>query len=126
METELIVELLRAFNSVLTEHCVRHEKDFVRANGVFEFAELLHQRFIDMEPSGGIDDHHVVRAVASLSHCVLTELKRRIVRVSFPQLHADIFRDYLQLIAGRGTVHVDRDQNRAMAASFQPLRELSR
>src|SRR5207249_8977803 len=125
-ETQLIVELLRAFDSILAEHGVGDKKNFVRVNRFFELAQFLHQRFVDMEPSGSIDDHHVMCTIASLSNGVLAELKRRVVRLTFPQPHGDISRYHLQLLARCRPVHVNRDQDWPMATPFQPLRELSR
>ena len=93
VEAKLLVELLSAFHGVLPEHGVCNEQDLVGVQNVFEFVELLHQSFVDVETARRIDDHDIVSRVARFAHSILRELKRFVVGIAFPQLHADIFCD---------------------------------
>ena len=49
----------RDVHGLLAGHRVEDEQDVERLDGVADARELVHQRLVDVEPAGGVDDHDV-------------------------------------------------------------------
>ena len=60
-EIHALVERLGRLDGVLADHCVDDEQDLVGVHGIADVAGLLHQRFVDAQSAGGIDDDRVVQ-----------------------------------------------------------------
>ena len=46
-------------NRVLTDHGIRHEKQFGRVEFFFQVGEFFHQLVIDVQAAGSVDQDHV-------------------------------------------------------------------
>ena len=53
-------------DGVLAGHRVDDQKDFIGVDRGLDALQLLHQRFVDVEAAGGVDDHQVVAVVAGV------------------------------------------------------------
>src|SRR5262245_14614094 len=76
IKSELLMELLRTLDGVLTQHRIRDEKDFVRFDRFLDFVKFFHQRFVNVEPSGSIDNQDVMSGVSRFSKGILAQLNR--------------------------------------------------
>ena len=122
VEAELLVKLLRAFDGVLSEHGVGNEQNFVRLDRVFDLAKFLHQRFVNVQASGGIDDEHVVSGVAGFAQGVLAQSASGLSPgFAFPDLHADVACNHLQLLPRRRPIDVDGNQHWTMPVFREPF-----
>ncbi len=94
---------------------------------------------VDAEAAGGVDDEDVAAEVGGVALGFLGEAEdglvpvqsrsaaavtRRRVELAFVEVGAGGLGDDGELLAGGGAVDVDRDEHGAVAALFEPLREL--
>ena len=84
-----------------------------------------------MQAACSIDNHHVATGddgfAASFLGQPLDQCRARglTFQIAFIQIGADCFGNDLELFTRGGTIDVDRDQQRAMAALFQPRGQLA-
>ena len=83
-----------------------------------------------MQAARGIDDQHVAAGddgfAARFFHQALDGRGVGFADLAFVDVALDRLRDDLQLLARRGTVDVDRDQQRTMSSDLEPVRQLAR
>ena len=106
---ELFVERFRDVDGVLTGHCVDDEDDLGRSDRGLDRLQFVHEYFVDVETSGGIEEDHVV----SVLNGVLDALRGdpdRIVLAHLEDGNADLISDDFQLIYRGGAVNVARDE----------------
>ena len=92
-------------------------------DGLADSVKLLHQRLVDVQAAGGIQNHHVALMLTG----VFDRLQRgldRILRAVFIDRHADLTADDLKLLDGRRAIDIAADQQRTLAVLFQPVRQL--
>ena len=76
VEGDALLESPRDGDRLLSRHRVEHEQDVERLDLVADVRELVHQRVVDLESAGGIDDHDVapvglrVTALARGDDCI--------------------------------------------------------
>ena len=95
----------------------------MRADRLLDAGEFLHELLIDMQPSGGVEDHKII-AVILRTH---DRTARDFNRVALPHLKdrdSDLFPDHLKLFDGGGTVNVAGDQQRPFPLRFEVFGEL--
>ena len=82
-----------------------------------------------MQTAGGVDDEHVAAGVDGFAARFFGQtLDGRgigLADFAFVDVGLDRLRDDFQLLARGGTIDVDRNQQRAMAALLQPVRQLA-
>ena len=102
-------------------------------SSLFELGHLVHEGLVDAEAAGGVDDEDVAAEVGGFAAGFLGEAEDgfggavgavRRVELAFVEVDAGGFGDDGELLAGGGAVDVDRDEHGAVAAFFEPLREL--
>ena len=72
VEVDPLLERLRDVDGLLAGHRVEHEQDVRRLRLAPDRGELLHQRLVDVEAAGGVEDHDVaavgLRALDPVAH----------------------------------------------------------
>ena len=58
----------------LTGGAVEHEQDFAWLNPVAQPDKFLHQRFVDLQPAGSVENDHVNTVRLRLGHCTVGDL----------------------------------------------------
>ena len=114
VDAQRLVKRLGGVDRVLTGHGVHHQQDLVGLHRGLDGLQLVHQRLVDVEPSGGIQKHYVVAVVGRVLDGFLCDGHG----VDLPHLeHRDVqlLAHHLQLGDGGGTVHVAGGQQRALA-----------
>lgn len=61
---QLFVERIGDGDGVLAGHGVNDEQDFLRGDGLLDLRELVHQRFIDVQAAGRIQQHRIKAVIA--------------------------------------------------------------
>ena len=134
VDLELFVEGLGAVDGVLAAHRVEDEEDLVRLELGVDLAQLAHQRVVDVEPAGGVEDDHVPPGLLGLGDRRPADGHRRPagdlpVRGGLGQVgvdgHADLLAERLELFDGGRSLQVGRGQHRVVALGDQHLRELA-
>ena len=91
---------------------------------------LVHQLIVDVQAAGGVDDEHVTAGIDGFAARFLRQSLdgRGIGFADFALVNVGLDRlgDNFQLLTRGGTVNVNRNQQRAMAAILQPVRQLAR
>ena len=59
---------------VLADHRVDDEEDVGRAGAELDLLELLHQRLVDGQPSGGVEEHHVAALLAGRTRMARSQM----------------------------------------------------
>src|SRR4051812_19935032 len=94
---------------------VEDEEDLLRPYAVAEPDELLHERFINLQAAGGVEDEHV--AIVGLRK--LKSLARNLEHVGLAAFdeHRDLelLSERGELVHGRGTINVRGDEQRGAA-----------
>ena len=87
--------------------------------------QLVHERLVDVQAAGRIQDHKVVAMVLR----VHDRAPRDLNRVALPHIEhrdAGFFADHLELLDSGRAVHVARDKQRAFALFAKMQRQLGR
>ena len=115
---------------VLSGHRIGDEQNFLRIEQPLQRLHLLHELVVDVQTAGGIDDEHVAAGVDGLAPRFFGQpLDGRRVRfadLAFVKIGLDRRRHDFQLLARRGTVNVNRNQQRPVSAILEPVGELAR
>lgn len=116
IELEGVVEGFGRVDRVLPGHGVADEQDLLRAQLKINLLDFAHQRFIDMQPAGRIEDDDV--AIAQFlrrGDAVLADFDGIRPGGLAVNRHTELFADDLELLDGGGALHVGRDQHRLPA-----------
>ena len=124
-DADLLVEGAREVDRVLAGQRVGHQQRLVRPHPVAHRRELAHQLLVDVQPAGGIQDHHV----EPLARCGLERARgdreRRLARHDRQALDARLARQHRELLLRRRALHVERGEQRLLPlAGPEAQREL--
>ena len=118
-------ELLGDVDGVLAGHGVDHEQDGVRAHALLDPRQLLHQRLVDVQAAGGVDDQHVLAVARGLIQSPARDVDRVAVGALLVDRRAGLGADLHELLDRRRPVDVARsDRHRRVVLLAQHLREL--
>ena len=107
----------RSVDGILTGHGIHHQQDLCRFHRIPDGHQFLHQRLIDMQPAGGIQEHQILTVAFGIFDAVLGDLHRvslSLLEHRQSQLTAHRF----QLLDGRRTVHVAGHQQGIFTLAF--------
>ena len=104
------VEGFGHFDRFLADHRIHDQHHFVRLNALGDSLQLGHQAIINLQASGGINNHQIVAVDACLAQPVFHNVGRRNVRAF--AVHGDIqlFAQRFKLLDRGGSVDVSRNQ----------------
>ena len=97
---------------ILTGHRVDDEKRLVRLYRVAHAFELAHELVVDVQTTGGVDQHRVVTVVARLLACLARDVDRIGLGLGRIDRHVDLLGQLRQLFDCGRTVDVGRHQIR--------------
>jgi flavin-binding protein dodecin len=121
VEGDPLLERLGDGHGLLARHRVEDEQDVMWLRCLAHRRELLHQRLVDLQAAGGVDDHDV----SALRLCLLDALRRRLHRVGRSEDgHLDLLAELLQLRDGGGALQVRGDERGRRALLAEQQREL--
>ena len=118
IDPQCFIEFFRHIDCILANHRIDYQQDFMRLNGGFDRLQLAHQRLVDMQPPGGIEDHQVVPVVLGVQHCPPRNLNR-VILPHFKHRDACPLTDHFQRVNRRRTIDVARNKQRAFALSLE-------
>ncbi len=121
VERDALVEGLRDGNGFLARHRVEHEQDVRGLGRLAHGRELLHQRLVDVQPPGRVEDDDVATLLLRLLDALGDGLNG--VR---PREDGDLqlLPELLELIDGRRPLQVGGDEGRRMPFLAEEQREL--
>ena len=124
-DADLAVEFSGDVDGVLTSEAVNHQQRFAWLGDVADGLNLVHQDFVDVQTSGGIQEDDVIAAKVGLGLGALGDLHRRLALDDGEAVDADLGAQDRQLLHRRGAVGVQRGEKHALAVLFlQPLGQL--
>ena len=109
----LAVEGLRHADRLLAGHRVDHEQRLGRRHGADDADELVHHRLVDVEPAGGVEDHHVDAPLPRDLEAGARHLQRRRADRAGVDLDPDLIAELHELVDRGGPVDVGGHQQRA-------------
>ena len=112
-----------SLESVLAGHGVHHQEDLGGLDGGFDGFQLVHQRLVHVEPSGGVQEDHVVAVADGVGHGGLGDV-HGIGLAHLEDGDIQLFTHHLQLLDGGGAVDVAGHQQRAAALLFEEAGQL--
>ena len=115
-----LVEALGSVHRVLAGHGVHNQHDFVRLDGSLD----VHQRLVHMEPSGGVQKHHVMAVLPGVEDSFLRRL-HRVLGALLKNGNSQLFAADLQLLNGGGAVNIAGDQQRVLPLPLHKTRQLT-
>ena len=129
VETDLLTELLRRRDSVLTDHRVDDEQDILRLHGIANPTQFIHQLRVDGQAAGCVDDDDVVQGALGMSTRLAGHLHR--ITNPIPRLRGEDgnvrpLPHHAQLIHGVGTLQVRGHQQRRVTVGLQVSGEFAR
>ncbi len=95
-------------------------------DGLFELRQLPHHLFVDLQPPGGVEDHHAIPLFPRLLDAVLRD-PHDVLRVALDvDRDVELGAECLELVDGGRAVDVRRDHSRGTALAQELPRELGR
>ena len=119
-----VVEGLGGGHRVLADHGVDHEEDVGRVAATLDLLQLVHQRLVDGEPAGGVEDDRVAARFGGDPLGLLADERRAASRLGEDR-HVQLLAQDAELVDGSGAVHVRGNQQGPAAALFQQARQLA-
>jgi hypothetical protein len=104
---------------------VEHEQNFLRLHKIAQADEFLHERLINLQPPGGVEDEGVAIIGFREVEGFAGDLQN--VRLAAFQEHGDLdlFAERFELVHGRRTINVRGDKQRQAALLEQQFGELA-
>ena len=99
---------------LLPRHRVDDEEDVHRLHRVADVRELVHQRLVDLEPAGGVHDHHIA-AVGRGARETLPRRDDGVARLGPVDRHLDLPAELLQLVDRRRPLEICGDETRRLS-----------
>ena len=119
------MERLGDADRLLTRHRVSDEQDLGRVDGDTDVDELLHQAFVDLEPTRGVDDYRVEAALGREPNGIARDIDRVLIDALVVDRDAQLATETLELSDGGGAVDVGGDQQRGPTLLAHVERELA-
>ena len=123
VDAQLFIEGFRHIHGVLTGHGVHHQQDFLGMNRRLDFLQLLHQRFVDVQAAGGVDDQHVLAVIPGVLDGFLGGFDGALGAL-FKHRHAHLLTHHLQLLDSGGAVNIAGGQQGLFALLGEITRQL--
>ena len=114
VERDSLLERARDRDRLLPRHRVDDEEDVHRLHRVADVRELVHQRLVDLEPAGGVHDHHVA-AVGRGARETLPRGDDRVARLGPVDRHLDLPAELLELVDRRRPLEICGDEARRLS-----------
>ena len=89
-ELQEVVETLAHLYRVLAGHGVRHQQNLFGLRLLLDGLEFLHQRGVDVQPPGGVQDHRVIARGVGRFHGRTGDGHRILPRLRGMHRHADV------------------------------------
>ena len=124
VELERLVEGLCAFHGVLAGHGVDHQIDLVRADGAVDPREFLHQRLVDREAAGRVENDDGDALLLRAGHASLADRDRIGDAIRRVHRHVELSPEHGQLLDGRRSLQVRRHEHHAAALFLDLAGEL--
>ncbi len=122
VETDRVVERLGDVHRFLTGHRVDDEQRVLRFDGRVDRVQLVHQIGVDLQTTGGVDDHEVATEPLRFLDCTARNADR-IGRLAVER-NVDTPGEHAQLLDGGRALQVGTDEQRLQALRFQQARQL--
>ena len=120
-------ELLGDVHCVLAGHGVDHQQHRVRPHPLLDPGQLLHQRLVDVQAAGGVDDQHVLAVARGLVERPAGDVDRIAVGALLVDRGTGLRADLDELLDRRRPVDVARrDRDRGAVLLAQHLGQLGR
>ena len=125
-DVERLVEMRGHVHRLLAGGGVEHEQDFLRLDQVAQPDQFLHQRFVDLQPAGGVEDERVPfvgarRSRAPRGQCASTSVSPRCDKHRQIELLAERF----ELVHRRRPINVGRHEQRRAALLLEQAGQLA-
>ena len=119
-------ESLRDVDRLLARHRVDHEQGLDRLDRGIDRRDLLHQRFVDGQASGGIEDHDVAGLALGRLEALSRDLRDGRPLRGAEHGHVELAPECLELVGGGGSVRVGGDEQRSATLLDDMARQLGR
>ncbi len=98
---------------LLAGHGVDHQDPLARFQQPAELGQFVHERFVDLQPTGGVDDHQVAEVLAQVLAQARVDGLGRLAVEHLEHRNADLLPQGAQLLACRRPLGVGRHQQHA-------------
>ena len=115
VDAQCLVKALGHIDGILTGHRIDHQQNLLGLYRFLDAPQLVHQLFVDVKTSGGIQNQDVIAVVPGMQDRLAGDLHR----VPLPHLkhrHAGLFAHDLQLLDRGRTINITGYQQRTLAA----------
>ena len=113
-DADPLVERAREIDRVLAGQRVGDQQRLVRPHPVAHARELAHQLLVDVQPPGGVEDHHVEPLALRGLERARGDRERRFARHDRQALDARLARQHGELLLRRRALHVERGEQRLL------------
>ncbi len=120
------MEALAHRHRVLAGHGVRHQENLFGFDLGPDGLQLFHQRGVDVEAPGGVQDHRVKARGVGRFHGGPGNGHRVLGRLAGVHCHPDVGPQALELLDGRGPLHVRGHQIRLLPLALEAPGQLGR
>ena len=111
-QAESLVEGGGNIDRVLAGHGVGHQQDLARLDRALDPLQLLHQRIIDVQAAGSVEDQRVVAVAVGKSLGIPADGHRILIGATVVHRDIELPAENFQLLDGRRPVDIGRHQQR--------------
>ena len=118
-DAELVIERLGHIHGFLAGHGIHGEQNLMRGDFFLDLAELIHERLVDLQAAGRINDDKVVAVILGVAHRLAADLHRFFLGAALKHRHTHARTQHLQLLDGGRAVHVGGHEQRPVALALE-------
>ena len=115
----------RDIHRLLSRRGVEHEQDFVWLHQVAQAHQFLNQRLIDLQTARRVEDERVALLRGGELTCFPGNLEHVGLALHHEDRHAELLAERRQLVHGRRTVNIRRDEQRETSLLLKQTGELA-
>ena len=120
-----LVEMRGDVDGFLAGGGVEHEQNFLRLDQVAQADQFLHQRLVNLQPAGGVENQHVAVVRSGEIQRFAGDFQNVRLAAFDENRHFNLFAERFQLVHGRRAINVRRHEQRLAALLLQQPRELA-
>ena len=124
-DAQCLVKMRGDADRLLPGGGVEHEQDFARLNPVAKLDEFLHQRLVDLQPAGGVENDHVNAVRLGLGHRAVGDLEHVLFAAHQETRQIKLPGQGLDLVHRGGPVNVRADEQRFAILGGEQAGELA-
>ncbi|MNJ45612.1 hypothetical protein D3C77_407180 [compost metagenome] len=113
-QLELLIEALSHVDGILPRHRIDDKQHFIRLRYFMNLTKLLHQFFVNMQPSRGVNQQVIVAVILRMLQGLSGNLHGAVSLGKREYGNLDLLAKHLKLLNSRWTINISRHKQRTV------------